>query len=381
MTTQQAADLLGVRTATVYAYVSRGILRHAPGGSRAAGSRFLRSDVSRLVQDRRRPRAGTFEVAVETAITRIDPAGALSYRGHDVARLARTSRYEAVAELLWGSEDFREPWPVPPVRVDPRPTAPAERMRYALLEAGRGPSGADAGPDVVIADALSPDAFRVAARRATGWAISALPLLGDDSGGVVAERLWPRLTAAPADAQRLRALDAALIVLADHELATSTVVARATAGTWADPYHVLLAGSAALAGGAHGAASAAAYDILTDQRSAVGIPPGFGHLVYADTDPRFDVIIDLLEPWAPQVVEAVDHAVVAVRRAHGAAPNVDFALGALCVAAQADRRCGEAIFLLARLAGFTAHAIEEQGMPLRFRARADYVGEPTGGPT
>lgn len=372
MTTQQAADLLGVRTATVYAYVSRGILAPVPGGSRAGGSRFARAEVSRLVQSRRRSRAGTFEVAVETAITRIDPAGRLFYRGIDATELAATRSFEQVAEILWGTAESVDPWPPEPAAiVDPRPTAPAERMRYALLEAARGRPAA-----------IEPDAYRAAARRAVGFAAASLPLIGPAVNGIVAQRLWPRLTAQPADDVRVRTLDAVLVLLADHELATSTVVARAAAGTRADPFHVLLAGAAALAGGAHGAASASAYDVLTGGDPAPDrIPPGFGHLVYADTDPRFDAIVELLQPWAPDVVDIVDRTVIAVRRQFGAAPNVDFALGAFCLAAQADRSFGEAIFLLARLAGFTAHAIEEQGMPLRFRARADYTGPATGGPT
>lgn len=359
MDTQQAADLLGVRVATVYAYVSRGILSPVPGGPRSRGSRFERNAVLALVQRRKRTRAGTFEIAVQTQLTRIDPAGRLFYRGRDVEHLAATSHFEDVAELLWDTEVIC-PWPAVDIGVDERAMPHGDRIRAAILDAGL----------------ARQDDFPTAAVRSINAAIASLPTLGTTTGDSVAARLWPKLTAQQADRERIRALDAALILLADHELATSTVVARATAGTRADPYHVLLAGAAALAGAAHGAASGAAYDVLTGSRELHQVPAGFGHLVYRDTDPRFDALIARIEPWAPQVVRRVDDLTIAVRRAHGAAPNVDLALAALSVAAGAQRWAGEVVFLIARMAGFAAHGLEEQGQPLRFRPQADYVGDP-----
>ncbi|PWJ24642.1 citrate synthase [Branchiibius hedensis] len=355
--TQQAADLLGVQVSTIYAYVSRGILSPLPGAARSRGSRFDRSAVLALVQRRKRTRAGTFEVSIQTSITRIDPAGRLFYRGHDAEQLAATSHFEDVAELLWGT-DGCSVWPDAPDAVDPRTMLPGDRIRAAILASGVGRN----------------DDFPTAARRSICAAVASLPTVGADSTGSIAQRLWPKLTAQQADRERLQALEAALVLLADHELATSTVVARATAGTRADPYHVLLAGAAALAGPAHGAASGAAYDALTGSAELHQVPAGFGHLVYRDTDPRFDALIARIEPWAPQVVRRVDDLTIAVRRAHGAAPNVDLALAALSVAADAQRWAGEVIFLIARMAGLAAHGMEELGQPLRFRPQADYVG-------
>ena len=357
--TQQAADLLGVQVSTVYAYVSRGILTPVPGDSRTRGSRFERDAVLALVQRRKRTRAGTFEIALQTAITRIDPAGRLFYRGHNVDDLATTAVFEDAAELLWGSGETAS-WPTVAAAVDPRALPPGDRIRAAILDAGLGRQ----------------DDFPTAARRSISAAVASLPAVGHDTVGTIAERLWPKLTVQQSDPLRLATLNAALILLADHELATSTVVARATAGTRADPYHVLLAGAAALAGPAHGAASGAAYDALTGPPEFDQVPAGFGHLVYRDTDPRFDALIAMIQPWAPQVVSRADDLTIAVRRLHGAAPNVDLALAALSVAADAPRWAGEVIFLIARLSGFAAHGMEEQGQPLRFRPQADYVGDP-----
>lgn len=106
LSTAQAAELLGVRTATIYSYVSRGVLTRAGSASRHDGSLFRRADVIALRDNRIRRRSGIFEVTIATAITRIDPAGRLFYRGHDVTELARDSTFERTAEILWETAEL-----------------------------------------------------------------------------------------------------------------------------------------------------------------------------------------------------------------------------------------------------------------------------------
>src|SRR5580658_6884297 len=103
MTAAQAARRLGVKPATLYAYVSRGVL----GRGRAAdgrGSLFDRSEIERLAR-RGRPRrpTGATDLTVESAITEIT-GDRLRYRGLDVMKLAVTRPFEDVAELLWTGE-------------------------------------------------------------------------------------------------------------------------------------------------------------------------------------------------------------------------------------------------------------------------------------
>ena len=95
LTTDEVAHRLGVKPATVYAYVSRGLLtsrRNADG----KGSLFAKSDVDAFVASRRRPTTP----GIQTGITLIKD-GNLYYRGRDVCMLARTDTYESVANLLW----------------------------------------------------------------------------------------------------------------------------------------------------------------------------------------------------------------------------------------------------------------------------------------
>src|SRR6478752_8756154 len=103
LTAAQATARLGVKPQTLYAYVSRGLVRRErPPGNRT--SRYARSDVERLAEHGRpRVRAGSPEVVIDQAVTNLDPAGHLTYRGWDVTRAAVDARYEEVAAWLWGA--------------------------------------------------------------------------------------------------------------------------------------------------------------------------------------------------------------------------------------------------------------------------------------
>ena len=125
------------------------------------------------------------------------------------------------------------------------------------------------------------------------------------------------------------------------------------------------------------AAEAAAAEAL---RSS-GRYPGFGHPLYPAGDPRAITLLELLREAAGDlpgmaVTEAV---LVATQRRAAIAPNVDFALAALGSVAGMPIDAGEAIFTIARTAGWLAHAIEEYGeAPARFRPRAGYRGDEGG---
>jgi citrate synthase len=106
--------------------------------------------------------------------------------------------------------------------------------------------------------------------------------------------------------------------------------------------------------------------------------PGFGHKVYTAPDPRGAALLTLVEEgWTGDRKLEVAHDLLAVMAGReGPYPNVDFALGTLAWAAGMDDGAGEAIFAVARVAGWVAHAVEEYGHALRYRPRAVYVGPP-----
>lgn len=394
LTAAEAARKLGVKRETLYAYVSRGLL----ASRRLAGnrqSRFDPDEVRRLAERRRAGgRAGALEVVVDSQLTLLEPAGRLWFRGRDVTEAAGRASFEEIAQWLWADE--HHPFEAEPeimrvaraaVAALPAGTRPVERYRVALAAAA-------------VADPLrfdrSPAAVAAAGRRILATLVD-LGAAGTDPGprSAVAARLFAQLCPdpEPPDASRLRAFEAAMVLLADHEMASSTLGARVAASTWADPYLVVLAGLSVVGGPLHGGAADRLVPLVRDAASmgaaaAVGErlrageqPGGFGHLVYRTRDPRADALWALLEEGWPgdPVLEAARDLVTVVRRGQvDAFPNIDLALAVLVMCAGLVTGAGEAIFAVARCAGWVAHAMEEYPHRLRFRVRAAYTGAPPG---
>ena len=207
----------------------------------------------------------------------------------------------------------------------------------------------------------------------------------------IAERLWSRLCDRRPGPGLLRAVSAALVLLADHELAASTLAARAAASVRADPYAVVGTGLGAMSGALHGGASLGAETLMAAASGPGDVPrvvaellrrgekiPGFGHFVYRGGDPRAIVLLNLVRRAAPKSGQlAVADAVFAeVRQKSLPEPNIDFALATLVQVAGMVRGAGEAIFAVARTAGWIAHALEAYAGPGPLRPRAVYTGKP-----
>jgi citrate synthase len=209
--------------------------------------------------------------------------------------------------------------------------------------------------------------------------------------GSIAARLWPALCPRPPQTGEIEVINTALVLLADHELAASTLGARVAASTWADPYLVVQTGLGVLGGPLHGGASRlvasvlsqavgggrSAAEVLGEQLRAGGIP-GVGHAVYRGPDPRAKALFSAVEKVAGRTSAwATIAELLALVAERGLPyPNVDMALGAATVCLRLEPDAGEAVFALARIAGWLAHAIEEYPHRLRYRPRAVYLGPP-----
>ena len=382
VTADQAADLLGVRLQTIYAYVSRGLLtrNHRTNEAGHRVSVLALDEVLRLAAERTRVRTGSLEVLVETDVTLLDPKGVLSFRGHDAVALAARP-FEEVAALVWGvssdgswdvtNQDFAT---VRAVAAGLGPGATdTDRIRAAVLAlASTDPERGELKPDHVVA----------VGRRAVTGGVAALGAAGT---GSVAARLWGALGATTPAHEGIAALNAALVLLVDHELAASTMAARIAAGTGADPWLVVLTGLAALGGPRHGRSSVVAEALLDtvrregvdalDRYAAEGPVPGFGHKVYVDADPRAEVLLDHVARLDPERWRTVESLLLAVSNRFGLSPNVDLGLAALVQTCGFRPGSGETVFALSRTVGWLAHAMEEYPQGLRFRPRAVYTGE------
>lgn len=375
LTTEEAARRLGVKLQTLYAYVSRGVLEsHRDPNGR--GSLFDLADVEALATRSRGGRQTATRLAtITTGVTQLHQELGPLYRGRRATELAATASFEEVAELLWQSEGGGD-WTTPDLGPCPlRHTL--DRLRWALVMCGaRDPLRSDLRPAAVV---------RAARRSAAALAAAVGPGPVDDASASVAARLAARLTT-PAAAVTTDAVNAALVLLADHELATSTVAVRVAASVRADPYDAFLAGLATLAGPLHGGASQLAYEFLVvaerdgavralnDVLRAQGRLPGFGHTVYKSGDPRFGALLTLAEPSLSARQRDVLHEVIALAAAHDIPlPNCDLALAALSWGTGMPPDSGRTIFAVARVAGWAAHYMEElTEQPVRFRARAVY---------
>jgi citrate synthase len=444
ITSEAAAERLGVKRATLYAYVSRGVLvrRRAAGGR---GSLFDSGEIERLAR-RGRPRGapGGAELVIESALTEIS-ADRLRYRGYEVTSLAVTRSFEEVAGLLWTADlgPAAEP-PAAPRQAGPglpgsARSAPAGQWRAtpeAVAVGAAAQSALPAGalplerlqvivPALAAADPLrlhlDPPAVAAAGRAMISGMIDCLPgpplarpatgqqprspapggarrpAPGVPAGqaapatAAIALRLWRKICPNEPTEGLLTALRAALVLLADHELAASTLAVRVAASVRADPYAAVATGLGALGGPLHGGASLGAEDMLAAAAAAEDAPrvvgdllrrtgrvPGFGHFVYRTGDPRASCLLDLVERGARGSERlAVSDAVLAeMRRRALPEPNIDFALAALADVAGMISGAGEAVFAVARTAGWIAHALEEYAREVPLRPRAVYTGPP-----
>jgi citrate synthase len=185
----------------------------------------------------------------------------------------------------------------------------------------------------------------------------------------------------------VEAVRVAMVVLADHELATSTLAVRVAASTRADLYDAMLAGLGTLAGPLHGSAArhvvallraaidrgapAALDEAFRDQ----GLVLGFGHGAYPQGDPRCTALLAAVRALGPSdAMDAVDAVLGLAGEAELPPPNIDLAVGALAVCAEIDPAAIGSLFAVARCSGWVAHYLEElDELPLRFRARAVHV--------
>jgi citrate synthase len=380
-----AAALLGVSRQTLYSYVSRGLL-HAQTKPDGRGKYYLRNQVERLAkqaEEARKPRSAAgatldFGLPVLPSALTLIARGQLWYRGRNALTLAETGTLEDVACLLWQCRS--DPFSLLEAaryEAPPRPASslhPLERAMTAFpwLAQQAGALPVDAGLD------------RQHERCALLLRMMAAVLLGSDvSNAEIHLQCAHAWGLSAADSEHLRR---ALVLCADHELNASSFAARCVASTGAQLHASVLGGLVALSGPRHGMASEqveAWLDTLNnaklkDESNSLltneNPPPGFGHRLYPEGDPRARSILAAL-PHAPMLTSLCE----TLERQTGEYANLDFALVALRRSLGLPRHSASVLFALGRTAGWLAHALEQGQQKGLIRPRALYVGEQTPG--
>jgi citrate synthase len=381
----EAAKRLGISLNTLYAYVSRGLLRSEPVSHEKRTRRYHAQDVEKLARRSKGHKApGTTgpkppngsPPLVETAITCIADTD-FFYRGQSVLTLADKGSLEEAVAILWGPGDRHPNRPdayaydlvEEALRLAPKGQLPVETFLSLLLTlSNRDVRAFDFSPTataqagIVMMDGL--------ARILTGhWRKKSLS--AHLAGHWSAEPSLPKL------------LDAALILVADHELDMPTFVARATASADCSAYAAVAAATHIFFGRRHGGGMERVYGLLSeaDQQNNLyevivsrlrrGDPiPGFGHHLHA-IDPRADYLLHALPDRQGYIKQALTASQELLKGTH---PNIDLALVLLEREFCLPGKTGVYLFYLGRMAGWVAHIMEQHvhGQPLHPRTR--YVG-------
>lgn len=397
LTATEAATLLGVKRATVYAYASRGWLGPATQGP-GAPALYPRAAVDRL-KLRAQARSGHAAVAagalrwgepvLDTAVSAMTPEGP-QYRGVNAIELAkRGTSFEACAEWLWASNE-NAPWPTAlkaPAWLRLPPAGPGATLgrllalvsTAALYDENR--FGASSESDLGRARAL----IRLMAQRAGPWADRAntRPMTS------IAATLGLSLRGSALSRAELAVMNLALVLSADHELNASTFAARIASSAGCDLYASLCAGLATLSGPRHGGAcdrvEAMLAQLKTPERVAAGLRarysrgeevPGFEAVGYPSGDPRGRVLLEAGLKLSFRRSALALTTAKAVAKLTGGAPSLDFGLVAVAHALRFSDGAAGAMFAVSRMAGWVAHVLEQRLEQVAIRPRARYAAPP-----
>jgi citrate synthase len=379
----EAATRLGVSRATLYAYVSRGLVRSVSGPDDLRCRLYVSADVEMLVRQKTLTRgpsaasAAALNLGLPILETRVSGiiAGRLLYRGHDAIALAEDRCVEEVARILWetgGSDPFADmlfsPWEEPEwsrVAEVMKAASPTDRAQALLPLLTTNPSLLTRPRPFEGAACL----VRAVANAATGHRLDPeLPLHR------ALAQAWER----PEAEDTIRR---ALVLSAEHELNPSTFTVRVVASTSATLAAALIAGLAALGGSRHSglwsefdafyeeqARSAAGEPAILARISRENPPPGFGHPVYPDGDPRTAALMRHLDVPPP-----LARMTAVVEQATGLRPNFAIALWMLEKAYLLPPGSALALFAIGRSFGWIAHAIEQQTTNAVIRPRAKFI--------
>lgn len=363
MTAKEVCGVLNISRQTLYAYVSRGKVRASAQKGDARKSLYHAHDVDTLIASKKRGRSRRAiakstqsfgEPILKSDISHIDQ-GRLYYKGQDAIVLSQTATFEDIAKLL--------------IDIDLKTDRDQKFDRI---------KGRNAFERMFAATAELTVSKRIAPNENTYAAIIKYVLAAIfDTETLSDEPIHVQLAKYFSDNDDF--IDVArrcLVLCADHELNPSAYTARIAASTDASTQACLLAALSTFSGTKHGSMTSMARWWVgraamknDDQKAAfikaVKPPPGFGHPIYAQTDPRTEELLKYFK--IPEGWEDISKRVI---KAHKIYPNLDFSLATMEKSFKLRPKTGQTLFAFGRILGWIAHSEEQRKSGKLIRPRA-----------
>jgi citrate synthase len=350
-------------------------------------------------------------VVGDTSLSSINgEKGELIYRGIDIHDLARSSTFEEVAYLLWfdalptkanldrlradlGSRRALPEKLLAVLRDIPRGGTPMDALRTAVSALGLfDPNINDMSREAHIEKAVTLTALFPTILAAYYRLSEGREPIAPDPALDTAGNFLHMFTGKAPDAQVARVLDVALILHADHGMNASTFAAIVTASTLSDMYSAVTSAIGALKGPLHGGANEGVIHNLLDigqidevdnwvntKFAAHEKIMGFGHAVYKAYDPRATELKRIAKEVGAKAgttkwVEMTERMETAVWNAKQLYPNVDLYSASVYYTLGIPTPYFTPVFAISRVAGWTAHVMEQYADNKLLRPRANYVG-------
>lgn len=344
-------------------------------------------------------------IAADTVLSHVDgAAGRLIIRGHDLDQLAGKYSFEAVLGLLWNGfvtesvveRDIRARLGEArlaafaagaPIMAATDGLSAVEALRLMLAAL---PDAAPVPPHLLAVAAVPVFSAAIARRR------RGLTPIGPDATRGQADDMLRMIRGVAAPEAHVRALDTYLVTVADHGLNASTFAARVIGSTRAGLISAVVGALCALKGPLHGGAPGPVLDMLDAIGSPANIRPwlaealtggerlmGFGHRIYRVRDPRADVLKAVAATLSQGdnrigFAEAVETEALAILRERKAGrvldTNVEFYTALVLEALDLPRDSFTNVFATGRVAGWTAHVLEQEKSGRMIRPQSRYVG-------
>lgn len=414
-TAEEAAARLGVKPQTLYAYVSRQLIRRI-ASTDSKRSLYLREDIDKLAQRRQRGSSiskrtstadrktavrglgGTADSdtgKISSSITQITPGGPI-YRGYRFDKLIEhPGRIENVAELLWSGMLLDEPiiWETDPVPENLESVLDALKADHDHLPILRVMGAASITLGESASKELRAGNTVTLARRLVCTYAGCLGMLTPQARFVRPQKresvahIAARALGLDITPQTLRGLNALLIACADHELSSATYATRVVASTGAGLHACLLAGIAAHSGHHLGGSCDRSERVFLDHsqeqnphekiQAAINEKrkiPGFQSPMYPEGDPRARYLLTLAEQLNSS--SAVTDFIALIHEAEqqsGQYPGFEIGLVAIALALSLPSRGASALWAVGRSIGWVAHVMEQRLAGNIIRPRARYA--------